>query len=242
MHFAAARTHSRNAFFQFLQDADANIGLRDELYRTVRDIAEQINITENVQSIDKYVVSLAARAENNKLTELMLEGYDHILDAEDDGVNIIDVSRQRENNSTVSLLSVITTFEERRDKLHRAVRFGSLGQVIDAFQAGNSKMLAIAKNQQSRCCLHIAVLMQQEKITEHIASKYKETLHVGDNLMRTALHYAMAVEKVETLAGTLINAGAQRLLKDLKGRQPSYYFMNKTDILKLQEEEEALRV
>lgn len=55
---------------------------------------------------------------------------------------------------------------------------------------------------------------------------------------RTALHYAMGVGNVENLSRILIKNGAKRVLKDLKGRQPSYYFMNKADITRLQEEEE----
>ena len=54
---------------------------------------------------------------------------------------------------------------------------------------------------------------------------------------RTPLHYAMGVGNVEALSRILIKNGAERVAKDLKGRQPSYYFMNKTDILRLQEEE-----
>lgn len=57
-------------------------------------------------------------------------------------------------------------------------------------------------------------------------------------LERTALHYAMGVGSVETLSRILIKNGAKRVLKDLKGRQPSYYFMNKSDIMRLQEEED----
>ena len=57
-------------------------------------------------------------------------------------------------------------------------------------------------------------------------------------LERTPLHYAMGVSNVEALSRILIKNGAKRVLKDLKGRQPSYYFMNKSDILRLQEEEE----
>lgn len=55
---------------------------------------------------------------------------------------------------------------------------------------------------------------------------------------RTALHYAMGVNSVEVLSRILIRNGAKRVLKDLKGRQPSYYFMNKSDITRLQEEED----
>lgn len=57
-------------------------------------------------------------------------------------------------------------------------------------------------------------------------------------LDRTPLHYAMGVASVETLSRILIKNGAKRVLKDLKGRQPSYYFMNKSDIVRLREEEE----
>ncbi|KAH1009922.1 hypothetical protein HUJ04_002214 [Dendroctonus ponderosae] len=58
-------------------------------------------------------------------------------------------------------------------------------------------------------------------------------------LERTALHYAMGVEKMETISRLLIKGGAKRVVKDLKGRQPTYYFLNKSDILRLQEEEET---
>lgn len=84
-------------------------------------------------------------------------------------------------------------------------------------------------------------------------------------LERTALHYAMGVPSVEVLSNILIKAGAKRIIKDLvshveiyssytinafatnkfnflnfqKSRQPSYYFMNKSDIERLQEEEKS---
>lgn len=54
---------------------------------------------------------------------------------------------------------------------------------------------------------------------------------------RTPLHYAMGVSNVEALSRILIKNGSKRVLKDLKGRQPSYYFMNKADITRLKEEE-----
>lgn len=44
----------------------------------------------------------------------------------------------------------------------------------------------------------------------------------------------MGLNSVESLSRILVKNGAKRVLKDLKGRQPSYYFMNKADILRLQ--------
>lgn len=60
-------------------------------------------------------------------------------------------------------------------------------------------------------------------------------------LERTALHYAMATNIIESISRILIQNGSKRTHKDLKGRQPSYYFMNKADILRLQEEEDENR-
>lgn len=48
--------------------------------------------------------------EENKLEELFLEGYDHILDA-DDGGNIIDIVEERGQESVLQFLQGITTFE-----------------------------------------------------------------------------------------------------------------------------------
>ncbi|XP_075237605.1 uncharacterized protein LOC142333898 [Lycorma delicatula] len=241
LHFAASRTHGRNGLFQLLVDMDCNIALRDELYRTARDIALQVNLPENVIAIDKYVVYLAANGHTDKLQELLLEGYDHILDATDDQQNIVEITAKRGHQTTLSFLQTISTFEERRDRLHRAIRAGNNTQVQEIIRYGNGPELAIAKNQHGRCSLHIAVLCQYELIVDHIATRYPQTLQVGDNLMRMPLHYAMGVDKVEILSRILIRAGAQRIVKDLKGRQPSYYFMNKSDIQQLQDEEDIMR-
>lgn len=63
LHYAAARSHGRNGLLQLLQEVDGNVGLRDGLYRTARDVAEQVDLAENVEAIDKYIVGLAARGE-----------------------------------------------------------------------------------------------------------------------------------------------------------------------------------
>lgn len=44
-----------------IQETSLNLGFRDELYRTARDVAVQANLQQNVQEIDKYVISLAAK-------------------------------------------------------------------------------------------------------------------------------------------------------------------------------------
>lgn len=66
LHFAAARSHGRNALFQLLQEVDINVGYRDELYRTARDVAIQANLPENIQDIDKWVLYMAARGKKGQ--------------------------------------------------------------------------------------------------------------------------------------------------------------------------------
>jgi hypothetical protein len=49
-----------------LQEVDINVGYRDELYRTARDVAIQANIPENIQDIDKWVLYMAARGKDKR--------------------------------------------------------------------------------------------------------------------------------------------------------------------------------
>ncbi|XP_047511716.1 uncharacterized protein LOC125054085 [Pieris napi] len=239
LHFAAARTHTNNALFQLLQETDVSIGYRDELYRTARDISIQANVLENTGEIDRFVLHLAARGNTNKIMELLLQGYDHILDVVDEeGVPINEVISQRGDSEMSSLIASIPTFEESRERLHVAVRRGDLSEVREILSAEGGKTLARAQNSYGRTPLHVAVLAQNEEIVEYLAEIFPGLLKIGDNLERTPLHYAMGVEKMESLSRILTRAGAKRVLKDLKGRQPTYYYMNKSDILRLKEEEE----
>ncbi|RVE49490.1 hypothetical protein evm_005831 [Chilo suppressalis] len=240
LHFAAARTHTRNALFQLLQESDVSLGYRDELYRTARDVSIQANVPENTAEIDKWVLHLAARGNKEKIMELLLEGYDHILDVVDEeGAPVLDVITQRGDSEMSSLLASIPTFEESRESLHGAIRRGDLAAVQGQLSAEGGRTLARSMNSFGRTALHVSVLAQHEETVAYLAQNFPELLRIGDNLERTPLHYAMGVEKMESISRVLIRAGAKRVLKDLKGRQPSYYFMNKSDILRLKEEEQS---
>ncbi|CAK1580107.1 unnamed protein product [Parnassius mnemosyne] len=240
LHFAAARTHANNALFQLLQESDVSLGYRDELYRTARDVSIQANVPENTVEIDKFVLHLAARGKSEKIMELLLQGYDHIIDIVDsDGTSITEIVSQRGDTEMSDLLASIPEFEESREALHVAVRRGDVGRVRDVLAAAAGRTVARAHSAFGRTALHVAVLAQHEHVVEYLAETCPELLRIGDNLERTPLHYAMGVEKIESLSRILIRAGSKRVLKDLKGRQPSYYFMNKSDILRLKEEEEA---
>lgn len=61
LHFAAARAHGRNALLQLMVETEINIALRDELYRTARDISIQANLPDNTDDIDRYVMHIATK-------------------------------------------------------------------------------------------------------------------------------------------------------------------------------------
>lgn len=112
LHFAAARSHGRNALFQLLQETNINIGYRDELYRSARDISIQANIPENTNEIDKYVLFIACKGDTDKLVELLLNGYDHITDIiDEDDVPIIEAVSSKDQQDTMAFLQSILTFE-----------------------------------------------------------------------------------------------------------------------------------
>lgn len=48
--------------------------------------------------------------ETEKLVELLLEGYDHILDVEDEGANIVDIAAERGKEATVQFLQSIPNY------------------------------------------------------------------------------------------------------------------------------------
>ncbi|XP_063697910.1 uncharacterized protein LOC134828816 [Culicoides brevitarsis] len=238
LHFACARSHGKNALIQLIEESETSITYRDELYRTARDVSLQANQPDNAREIDRYVVQLAARGDSESLANMVWEGYDHILDATDaDGTSIEQVARARGHQEVVTLLESLNDFEQLRENLLSAIRAGDLEQVKKVGAQSDMSKLTKAKNYYGRCSLHVAVLLENEEIVDFLASNFRATLHIGDNLARTPLHYAMGIDKVEAISRILIKNGAKRVVKDLKGRQPSYYFMNKADILRLQEEE-----
>lgn len=63
---------------------------------------------------ESYDIRIRHAGETEKLVELLLEGYDHILDTEDEEVNIIDVAAQREHEATVQFLQSIPNYVVRQ--------------------------------------------------------------------------------------------------------------------------------
>lgn len=125
LHFAAARQHGRGALVQLMSDVDLSPALRDELYRTARDVAIQAGLPDNVAEVDKWVLGIAGRGETERLAEMLLDGYDHILDVRESAeVGIVDVASKRGHNETVAFLESIMAFEVRLERVNGKDRAG----------------------------------------------------------------------------------------------------------------------
>ncbi|XP_044314543.1 uncharacterized protein LOC108042676 isoform X2 [Drosophila rhopaloa] len=242
LHFACARSHRRGALYTLIEESGIDVTYRDELYRTARDVSLQANQPNNAAEIDRYVLAQAVIGDVEPFEQLALQGYDHILDVEDEsGQSIIDVVQSRQNETLSQFLNNLRGLEETREELHQMVRENNMERVMELTDVANAKWLIKTKNYYGRTALHIAVLKESEEMVQHMVKICPEALKIPDNLERTVLHYAMGTNALESVSRILIQNGAKRTAKDLKGRQPSYYFINKADILRLQEEEEESR-
>lgn len=112
LHFAAARTHGRNALIQLIEESGVNIAYRDELYRTPRDVAIQAGQPSNAKEIDKYIMSLAARGDLESFQNLFNDGYDHVQDITDqDNNSVMDVAKSRGHTELLEFLERLQDLE-----------------------------------------------------------------------------------------------------------------------------------
>lgn len=79
--------------------------------------------------------------------QLALQGYDHILDIEDDGgKSILDVATERQNDALVDFLNSLRSLEEAREELHQVIRDKDLTQLKVLTAMPNAKWLIKTKN------------------------------------------------------------------------------------------------
>lgn len=130
-----------------IEESKVSVTFRDELYRTARDVSLQASHPDNAREIDRYILGFAARGELDFFENLVLDGYDHIVDITDkDGNSIIKIAEARGQKHIVDFLSSIKQFEENREKLHRAIREGNIQDVVDILSKTDGARLAKSKN------------------------------------------------------------------------------------------------
>lgn len=183
LHFACARSHGPNGLSQLIDESGVSITYRDELYRTARDVSYQASQPTNATEIDRWVLGFAAAGDVDYFEHLLLEGYDHIRDLEDEhGLTIGQIAAQRNHSDLVRFLDGIEEFEETREQLHRAIRQNKAEQVIQILQRPDAARLVRAKNYYGRSAMHLAVLRGNEDMVDRISTQFRPTLRIGDNV------------------------------------------------------------
>lgn len=111
LHLAAAKDQKRNIFYKMLQQAKYLLPELDAKYRTIRDVAVQNGIKNNLQVIDQFVIDNYLNEDEEYLKLLMLEGYATLLTVVDSEGNDI-ISLLKRNNITT-----MQQFVHEADKL-----------------------------------------------------------------------------------------------------------------------------
>lgn len=181
-----------------------SITYRDELYRTARDVSYQASQPTNATEIDRWVLGFAAAGDVDYFEHLLLEGYDHIRDLEDEqGLTIGQIAAQRNHSGLVRFLDGIEDFEETREQLHRAIRQSKTEQVNQILQRPDAARLVRAKNYYGRSAMHLAVLRGNEDVVDRISTQFRQTLRIGDNVSEPvlSLNYLRLTHVLIVIAG-----------------------------------------
>ncbi|CAN7997155.1 unnamed protein product [Ixodes pacificus] len=222
LHFAASHSHSEGCFYALIRQGHVLLAERDGRYRTARDVAREASQRDNLLDLDQYVLDAFLERRSDLLRALAHQGYDQLLNAVDKhGRDVTSIVTQFEMTDMQSLMHELAYFFKARDELHAFVRNGYLEGLQNLIKKNAG--LVTAKSQRGRCALHVAVLVENPEIIEHLIRAKRDAVHVADNMGRTPLHYAMAMPHVTTIGQILVQNGASRTARDVVSTSQSPY-------------------
>lgn len=105
LHLAAAKDQKRNIFYKMLQQAKYLVPELDSKYRTIREIAVQNGIKNNLQIIDQFIIDCFLNEDSDYLKLLLLEGYSTLLTVVDSEGN--DIISLLNRNNIVSMQTFV---------------------------------------------------------------------------------------------------------------------------------------
>lgn len=93
--FQAVSTEESLSIINLLLRKGVNLGVRDKLGRTARDLAESLGRAKYIQAIDDHVIHLVKKKDFPQIERLLLEGYNHVTNIVDSsGRSIVDIAKK----------------------------------------------------------------------------------------------------------------------------------------------------
>lgn len=180
LHLAAGKPQEKGVLYRMIASAEYLIPERDENYRTIRDIALEAGLKDNVQKIDNYILNAFIRRNVVFARRLAQEGYDLLKVYDAKGNDIVTVLRRRNIQSMINLLQDIYYFQKSRDELHTFIKNDYVRGVIELMQIDNK--LVTAKNSRGRTALHLAVLFGNLNIVARLLKADPNSVNIQDNV------------------------------------------------------------
>lgn len=232
LHFIASKAQSPSSLYRVLNHGSHLIGERDIFYRTARDVAVQFKLTNNVQTLDKFVIDLFISNNTAMLRHLLNQGYSPLIHVSDtDGNDIMLILKLLKLDKMIQFLLQMADFQRWRDELHTFIRHGYSAGVSELVK--KHKDLVRAKSVHSRTSLHLAVLFDRLEMIEELLEMDPTSVYCLDNMGRSALHYTYGLNSSKNMGqirDKLVASGALVDLRDVKMRTPKYYYIFKREI------------
>ncbi|XP_023231075.1 GATA zinc finger domain-containing protein 14-like [Centruroides sculpturatus] len=148
----------------------------------------------------------------DKLKQAVIDGHGEMICRENSGNKIV------QEYITHSLPLMM----DRISAIHNAVSRDDLTELRT--QLDNEELVP-AKDNFGMTSLHKAVILGHTKIVKFLTDNFPEIINITDKDGRTALHYATAASRKESINiyKILIQAGADPKIRDMQGRTADYY-------------------
>ncbi|CAM1307574.1 Uncharacterised protein g4637 [Pycnogonum litorale] len=147
------------------------------------------------------------------------------------------IGKTSSDQQVQEFLDLVPAYMGKIQEVHSAVIRGDVDEVQDKL---NRKRFALSRDYLGASPLHLAILHGHDDIVKYIMTSYPETLDGPDNMGRTSLHYAAAVQDGGSLYRMILSGGADPMKKDKFGNTAEDY-LNNPGKLKVEELFEAYK-
>ncbi|XP_035829763.1 uncharacterized protein LOC101849275 [Aplysia californica] len=219
--FQAIATEESLETVAILLRKGVNIGARDNLGRTARDFAENLQKPGYIKAIDEQVIQFVKKKDFPQIERLLLEGYDHLTDLKDShGRSIVDIAKKFSSRQIYEVIRLGDAIQLYVKRVFRAVDEGNHD---DLQKLVSCKKYAAGRDVCGRTPLLKAILQRRRGLVMKMVRDCRFTINLQDTMGRTPLHYAYLFLDDPDMIGLLHKNGANPDLEDVRGRRPISY-------------------